>query len=462
MISANDLKSKNFTVVESGYSIEEVDYIINEAANTIDAFTTESENLYHKLEVLAAKVEEYREEEDSIKSALIVAQKMADKIKKESNETATLLITKSEESAKETLANANEEADKIITSAREFSSTLISEKTEEANNIIAEAQTKANEAINSAKIVAQDILDQAKAISDDLIAKSEEEKEAYNILVKTIKEDAKNFVANLKSLYTEQLEILDGANFETSSDEQAADADNVESIQQDVDSLVSEIDEIAESIPEAIEIEEIDAPAVEEEPSEEIEEVEEFDPIVEEIPVPEEFEEIEEIEEIEKIGEIEEFLGIIADDDEEIVEEVATPQTVDPMFEIVEDDIEFEIPAVEEEQEEEIEELEEIEEIVEEEEEEITDPMEAVAAFSKTEFTPYTPSEPVIPQIDEEPVMEEKSLFDNDDEQLPFESYFNVSKDDAHNDRSKTVSLVPPEDEDDDQPRFKGFFKKKK
>ena len=58
--------------------------------------------------------------------------------------------------------------------------------------------------------------------------------------------------------------------------------------------------------------------------------------------------------------------------------------------------------------------------------------------------------------------MEEGTLFDNEQE-LPFEQYFNVNQKDVHNDKSQTISLVPLEDDDEDeQPKFKGFFKKKK
>ena len=56
---------------------------------------------------------------------------------------------------------------------------------------------------------------------------------------------------------------------------------------------------------------------------------------------------------------------------------------------------------------------------------------------------------------------DQESLFDDDD-QLPFESYFNVKREDVHNDKSQTISLIPPEDDEDDEPKFKGFFKKKK
>ena len=73
MISASDLRKIQLTEVNSGYSVEEVNAVINEAATTIEAYTNENKELYHKLEVLACKIEEYRTEEDSIKTALIMS-----------------------------------------------------------------------------------------------------------------------------------------------------------------------------------------------------------------------------------------------------------------------------------------------------------------------------------------------------------------------------------------------------
>ena len=91
MISAKDLKNVDLAVANSGYVTKDVDKLLNEAANTIEAYQRENKELYHKLEVLASKIEEYRSEEDAIKTALVTAQKMADKIKKESKDAAALL-----------------------------------------------------------------------------------------------------------------------------------------------------------------------------------------------------------------------------------------------------------------------------------------------------------------------------------------------------------------------------------
>ena len=105
----------------------------------------------------------------------------------------------------------------------------------------------------------------------------------------------------------------------------------------------------------------------------------------------------------------------------------------------------------------------EAEEEKEPEEEEKTDPMKALEAFSNDEYTPLNSSINV-PEIEEEAEMEkeDESLFDDENAKRPFESYFNVKNEDAHYDRSQTISLVPPEEEEDNEPKFKGFFKKKK
>ena len=388
MINSNDLRNSTFSPEQNGYNVDEVKQALNDAADTIDGYINENKELYRKMEILAKRIEEYREEEDSIKTALITAQKMADKIDKESSETAAQLIAQSEETAKKTVDEANEKSESIISEAREFSANLLKEKNAEAEAIIEDAnqkasqtissaEKKANEAINSSKTIAQNVLDQAKEISDELIEKSKAEAEAYKVLSKTVKSDAKSLITKLIDLYTEQLDVLKNANLDSEDDEAE---EEVETIHSDVDSLVSEIDEIQNSIPEEVVIDTL----AEDEPED-------------------------------------------AQDFEEVAEET---------------------------QEEEIEEI----------EEEPADPMEAVEAFSNDEITPVDTDSANIPEISEEAEMEseDESLFDDENAKRPFESYFNVNNNDAHYDRSQTISLVPPEEEEEQQPKFKGFFKKKK
>lgn len=383
MISANDLRNVKLTKTEKGYSIEEVNATLNAAATTIDAYVNENKELYRKMELLAARIEEYREEEDSIKSALITAQKMADQIKKESSENAT-----------KTVNDANDQAEKIVSEARDYANSIVKDKTDEANAITSEAEKKANEAINSSKIVAQNILDQAKEISDDLISKSKEEKEAYETLNASLRSNTQEFIATVSSLYLRQLELLKDAQLDTAVNDEK----EVNSLQKEVDTLVDEIEEIEGAIPEDVKIEPV-------------------------APVEDEADE--------------------SDDELEIVEE-------DDAFEELTD-----------------EDMKEAVEKFSAEPEEPQDPMKAVEAFSQNGITPIEKDSFAVPEITEDAPVEsdddDDSLFE---EQKPnFEKYFHVKKEDAHGDRTQTISLVPPEDDDDDfedEPKFKGFFGKKK
>ena len=401
MISANDLRNVKLTKAADGYSVAEVDATLKLAAETIDAYVNENKELYKKMELLASKIEEYRAEEDSIKSALITAQKMADQIKREADEKSKELLESSEATAKKTLDDATEGSEKLVREAREYAAAIVKEKKAEAAALTEDAEKKANDAINSSKIVAQNILDQAKEISDDLISKSKEEKEAYEGLTASLKENAQEFIANVSALYIRQLEELKNAQLDT----EKKDEKEVESIHEEVNSLANEMDEMENAIPESITI---DAPV-----AEDIDEAEE-----------ESFEAEEETE-------------------------------AEPEFEVTEDSDEAEFEIIDDEE----------DEVEDEDDSEPADPMKAVEAFSQNGITPLDEDAINIPEITEDVPMqssEEKSLFDDEGE-LPFESYFNVKTDDAHGDRTQTISLVPPEDdEDEDDPKFKGFFGKKK
>lgn len=427
MISSKELRQKDLEITQNGYNIAEVDALMAESAATIDAYEKQSGDLYHKLEVLAGKIEEYRQEEDAIKTALVTAQKMADKITKESNETASLLISKSEETAKDTVANAKAESDKIISSAREYSTNLIAEKTQQAEEITNKAQDKANEVIASAKVVAQDILDQAKQISDDLIAKSKAEKEAYEILSNTIKNDAKEFIEKVKSLYNNELDALNSAKLDKENDDTESEEKSIAEIDSEVSGLVDEIEEFTSSIPQPISSEESgdDTENAEAEEAEDLQEV---------------------------------IASDDAEDSEEEIEYEREEDNKEPAFDL--NEIEYE-EITDDDDEDDI--TEDDEKPVIEEDDEPADPMEAVEAFSQNQITPIKSDSP-IPEISEDADMEDDDdLFDNSGE-LPFEAYFNVNQQDVHNDKSQTISLIPPEGDEDDepQPKFKGIFKKKK
>ncbi len=87
-----ELKAVTFEKAPFGYRVEEVDRYIDRVSESVSSLARENEDLVAKLEILAAKVEEYRQDEESMRSALIGAQKLGDSIVKDSKNKAESIL----------------------------------------------------------------------------------------------------------------------------------------------------------------------------------------------------------------------------------------------------------------------------------------------------------------------------------------------------------------------------------
>lgn len=125
MITPSQIREKNLSTVQSGgYDKEEVNALLAQIVESYQAVYDENKELYRKMEILAGKIEEYRSEEDSIKTALITAQKMADRIAKDAKEKAEEKLSASAATAQQTVTDAKEKADKMVAEAAPMPPTL--------------------------------------------------------------------------------------------------------------------------------------------------------------------------------------------------------------------------------------------------------------------------------------------------------------------------------------------------
>ena len=92
MLSVADIQNVEFTKVLGGYKHGEVDEFIDACAATVKALIEERDTLNKKLAILADKLLEYRNEEDSIRSALLSAQRLGDSTLREANQKAELIL----------------------------------------------------------------------------------------------------------------------------------------------------------------------------------------------------------------------------------------------------------------------------------------------------------------------------------------------------------------------------------
>ena len=80
MYTAEDIRNITFTKSLGGYKTGEVDDFIDICADTVEELTKTNADLKKKMELLANKVVEYRNDEDSIRTALLSAQRMGDTV----------------------------------------------------------------------------------------------------------------------------------------------------------------------------------------------------------------------------------------------------------------------------------------------------------------------------------------------------------------------------------------------
>ncbi len=172
--------------VFSGYKKEDVDAFLDKVHGEYSRLYKENAELVEKLKVCISKIEEYREDEKFLKSAIVNAQKL--------NETAMQEIALKKQEVEET---ARKQADAIVSEAREKAQQL----TDESNQKIAEFKEK------STREYAQQQLDQANAFAAkkrEYEAKIQEKQAEFESLQQKID----MFKASVLTIFEQQINLL--------------------------------------------------------------------------------------------------------------------------------------------------------------------------------------------------------------------------------------------------------------
>lgn len=137
MLTPDQIKSKEFhTTGKSSYKAEEVDEFLEEIHASYDQMFRENGNIIKKMSILANKVEEYKKDEDSLRQALLSAQKLADKIVAEAKENSAKELSEAKEKAEKAVADANAQARKILDDAKAAADAKVHDANKQAEEII--------------------------------------------------------------------------------------------------------------------------------------------------------------------------------------------------------------------------------------------------------------------------------------------------------------------------------------
>lgn len=187
MLTPDKIKEKTFQTTGRGsYRADDVDSFLNEVSASYEQMFKENGDLIKKISILAKKVEEYRADEESLKLALLNAQKLADKIVAEAKETAE-----------------KENAD--VTAQTEK---LRADAAAEAEELSAKAKREADAIIESAKAEAEKIVAEANRQSNEILGNINRKVTHESLVYEMIQKEASEFKGRLVSMYKEHINLI--------------------------------------------------------------------------------------------------------------------------------------------------------------------------------------------------------------------------------------------------------------
>jgi DivIVA domain-containing protein len=165
-MNAKDIITRRFEKATfNGYKTDDVDDYLREVSNEFAQLQKEKAELERKLEVLADKIREYRDDEDALKDALLLAQKQGNAIIAESKTAAEKLQKETDEAVAKQLAEAKEKSEKMIRDADDYSKRMTKDSNERADKLVKDARGKAEEiknAMNRQQEIEEQVLQQTR------------------------------------------------------------------------------------------------------------------------------------------------------------------------------------------------------------------------------------------------------------------------------------------------------------
>ena len=163
MLKPEQIRSHRFISAGRGtYEASDVDAFLREVSASYEQVFRENGDLVNKISLLAERVSQYKKDEDNIRRALLTAERMADKIQRDSRQSAQEQLDSAEKKAQELVASAQNRADVLETAASVKASQLTEESKRNATERITSAERTASAMISNAEAKANEIIESAK------------------------------------------------------------------------------------------------------------------------------------------------------------------------------------------------------------------------------------------------------------------------------------------------------------
>lgn len=107
MLTLDEIRDISFRRAgKNGYNAADVDEFIDDVTATVEQLIAEKNDCLRKMDILAGKIEQYREDEETVRNALLTSQKLSDTTIKEAQSKAEYIVKSAEKKSRAILTEA--------------------------------------------------------------------------------------------------------------------------------------------------------------------------------------------------------------------------------------------------------------------------------------------------------------------------------------------------------------------
>ena len=247
MISAEEIRNKHFSKAGmSGYKKIEVDVFLDEIVNTINYLTATQAANEKKIADYELKLNEYKNDEQAIQSALVNAQRVSDN-----------LVSEAQKKAEDIVFKANAEAEKLLSDATLESQNMLDESKEKADLILTEAQTLSKNLSETTEKLTTESVENANRRAEAITAAAENAVAEQQSLFDALRLQVTMFKRDMEAQLNGQLELINAMPDEVKRDpvlaaklaaetieethQEEPEADEPEETSNDIERIISEM-----------------------------------------------------------------------------------------------------------------------------------------------------------------------------------------------------------------------------
>lgn len=205
MLTPIDIQNHTLKTSMSGYNKKDTEEFLASILDSYETLFRENRTLKEKITSLSEGIQYYKQMENTLQKALILAEKTSTETQEAAKEQADKIVKDAQEKADVIIKDIKAEADGM----KAEKESAIREAEEKSGQLIREAEIKANAAVREAEEKAALIISDAERQASDIKSKAQDELDGIRINAIRLVQDYEHYCHQVKKLAKAQLDLLE-------------------------------------------------------------------------------------------------------------------------------------------------------------------------------------------------------------------------------------------------------------